>query len=320
VKSVEQVMEEVKALHALGARQVFLVDDNFIGNKNVAKDLLRELGVWSREHRHPISFQTEVSLNVAQDDELLKLMQEANFTTIFIGIESPRVESLQESKKHQNTRGDMIADIRKIHDHGIQVQAGMIVGFDADDPTIFEEQLRFIQEARISVSMTGMLQAMPKTPLYDRVKNEGRLVAESTGDQFVFSNIVPKSMSRVDLYRGYRDLIGELYDFGNYRRRTMEFLLHRGDQVNGGRDIKASDLRLLWRMLVQTVFRASPARARFTLRLLFETLARRPQAFKEACSFAVTHKALSEYMDALARNLDVAIEKMQADGSARLAS
>jgi len=120
-------------------------------------------------------------------------------------------------------------------------------------------------------------------------------------------------MSRLDLYRGYRWLIRELYDFDKYRKRTMEFLLHRGSQANSGR-IAARDLVLLWRVLRQTVFGARPARARFTLRLMLETLIRRPRAFKEACSFAVTHKAMAEYMERLGRKLDVAIEQLEADG------
>ncbi len=312
VKSVPQVMAEIEEIHRLGGRQCFLVDDNFIGNKNVAKAFLRELAAWSASHGHPMSFQTEVSLNVAHDEELLGLMRAANFTTIFIGIESPRAASLEETGKHQNTRGDMLEDIRRIQSYGLQVQAGMIVGFDADDHTIFEDQLRFIQEARIPISMTGMLQAMPKTPLHARVSREGRLVAESTGDQFVFSNIVPKGMSRLDLYRGYRRLIRELYDFDNFRRRTADFLMTRGAQVNQGR-IEPRDLVLLWRVLRHTVFRADRARRRFSLRLMAGTLWRRPQAFKEACSFALTHKAMAEYMEQLGAKLDVAIAALEAE-------
>jgi radical SAM superfamily enzyme YgiQ (UPF0313 family) len=162
-KSVEQVMTEIRECHRLGAKQVFVVDDNFIGNKKLAKELLREMARWGRENGYPIDFNTEVSLNLAQDDELLELMREAHFTTVFIGIESPRKASLQETKKTQNMRGDLVENVRKIHGYGIQVQAGMIVGFDNDDESIFEDQLRFIQEARIPVSMTGLLQAMPKT-------------------------------------------------------------------------------------------------------------------------------------------------------------
>jgi radical SAM superfamily enzyme YgiQ (UPF0313 family) len=308
-KSVEQVMREVRECHRLGARQVFIVDDNFIGNKKLAKELLRELARFGSENGYPMSFQTEASLNVAQDEELLALLRAANFTTIFIGIESPRKASLAESKKTQNMRGDLVANVRRVQAYGIQVQAGMIVGFDHDDASIFEEQLRFIQEARIPVSMTGMLQAMPKTPLYDRIEREGRLITESTGDQFVLSNIVPSLMSRRALYEGYRWLAEQLYDFGNYRERTLAFLLNRGSQVPRGLNLQAGDLRRLAKVLRDTVLRGGPRRAWFTLSLLGTTLLRRPSVFKEAVSFAIVHKAFYEYMRQLQTLLDTAVRE-----------
>jgi radical SAM superfamily enzyme YgiQ (UPF0313 family) len=309
-KSVEQVMAEVRECHRLGAEQVFVVDDNFIGNKKLAKELLRAMAAWGREHGYPIDFNTEVSLNVAQDDELLELMRSANFTTVFIGIESPRKSSLEESKKIQNMRGDLVESVRKVHSYGIQVQAGMIVGFDHDDEEIFEEQLRFIQEARIPVSMTGMLQAMPKTPLYYRVEKEGRLLEESTGDQFVLSNIRPKSMSRRVLYEGYRHLVDQLYDFDNYRKRTQAFLLHRGGQIHRGANIRPGDIGRFLRILGDNVVRGGPRRAWFTLSLLATTLVRRPSAFKDAVSFAVIHRAFYDYMHKLGRRLDTAIGEL----------
>ena len=134
-------------------------------------------------------------------------MRQANFTTIFIGIESPRAESLQETHKTQNLRESILDSVHRIQRAGIEVMAGMIVGFDHDDPSIFEEQFRFIQDARIPVSMTGMLNALPKTPLHERLKAAGRLIAESVGDQFVFTNIVPQGMSRTELYEGYQRLL-----------------------------------------------------------------------------------------------------------------
>ncbi len=310
-KTPDQVMREIEECHRLGARQVFIVDDNFIGNKKLAKDLLRRMAEWGERNGFPMDFNTEVSLNVAQDDELLALMRAARFTTIFIGIESPRKDSLKETHKTQNIRGDLVESVRKIHSYGIQVQAGMIVGFDHDDATIFEEQLRFIQDARIPVSMTGMLQAMPKTPLHDRMAKEGRLVSESTGDQFVFSNIFPKSMSRLELYKGYRALIGDLYDFENYRKRTLDFLMHKGEQVAQGIHLQAGELHTLGRILWQTVLRAGPRRAWFTLSLLGATLVRRPSVLKDAVSFAIVHKAFHEYMEALARHLDFAIAEIE---------
>jgi len=169
-KSVPQVMAEVKEIYRLGLRQIFVVDDNFIGNKREAKELLKAITEWQKAHGYAVEFMTEVSLNVAQDDELLRLMKQANFGTIFVGIESPRVASLEETKKHQNVREDILTSVHRIQKAGIQVMAGMIVGFDNDDPSIFDEQFQFIQDARIPISMTGMLNAMPKTPLYARLK------------------------------------------------------------------------------------------------------------------------------------------------------
>jgi radical SAM superfamily enzyme YgiQ (UPF0313 family) len=311
-KSVAQVMAEIEECHRLGAKQIFLVDDNFIGNKKLAKDLLRAVAEWSSARGHPIHFNTEVSLNVAQDDELLALLRGAHFTTVFIGIESPRPASLQETKKTQNLRGDLVASVRKVQAYGIQVQAGMIVGFDNDDPAIFEEQLRFIQEARIPVSMTGMLQAMPKTPLHARVAAEGRLLGDSTGDQFVFSNILPRSMTRLELYRGYRELVTKLYDFRIFRERAVAYLLGKGAEVTHDLAIGRAELRLLSRILWRTVVRASPRRAWFTLSLLATALLRRPSVFADAVTLAVIHKALYDYVRVLRRHLDKAIAELEA--------
>ena len=316
VKSVPQVMAEIEECHRLGAQQVFLVDDNFIGNKKLAKELLREIAVWSERHDYPMYFNTEVSLNVAQDDELLELLRDANFTTIFIGIETPRKSSLQETKKTQNMRGDLVENVRKIQSYGIHVQAGMIVGFDNDDESIFEEQLRFIQDARIPVSMTGMLQAMPKTPLHDRMAAEGRLISESTGDQFVFSNILPKAMSRIELYKGYRRLIADLYEFRNYRARTLEFIVNRGMRVGKEVRIRNQELRLAARVLRDTVLAAGPRRAWFTLSLMAQTLWKRPDRLADALTFAIVHKALYEYMQALDGHLERVIGEIEAAAGA----
>jgi radical SAM superfamily enzyme YgiQ (UPF0313 family) len=318
-KSVEQVMAEIEECHRLGAKQVFLVDDNFIGNKKLAKDLLRAIATWSGAHGHPMHFNTEVSLNVAQDEELLELLRAAHFTTVFIGIESPRPASLVETKKTQNLRGDLVGSVRKVQSYGIQVQAGMIVGFDHDDSTIFEEQLRFIQDARIPVSMTGMLQAMPKTPLHARVAAEGRLIGESTGDQFVFSNILPRSMTRLELYRGYRELVTRLYDFRVYRRRSMDYLFGKGSEVASQTRLGGADMLLFMRIMWRTVLRASPRRAWFTLSLLASTLLRRPSVFVDAVSLAVIHQALYDYVRALRPHLDRAIAELEAREAAPVA-
>jgi hypothetical protein len=239
---------------------------------------------------------TEVTLNVAQDDELLRLMREANFTTIFVGIESPRAASLEETHKTQNLRADILDSVHRIQRAGMEVMAGMIVGFDHDDPTIFAEQFDFIQDAHIPVSMTGMLNAMPKTPLHKRLADAGRLIAQSVGDQFVFTNIVPQGMSRLQLYEGYRDLLRRLYSYRHYRRRAMRLILTKGHQARTKLVASRQDLRIFARVLWTCILRASPARAWMTMSLLLETALRRPRALRDAVTFALVHKHLYEYM------------------------
>jgi hypothetical protein len=156
--------------------------------------------------------------------------------------------------------------------------------------------------------MTGMLQALPKTPLHSRLAKERRLLHETNGDQFAFSNIVPAKMSRQRLYEGYRWLVSQLYDFDNYRRRTLAFLLHRGAQIHRGNNFRRGDLGRLRRVLIATLVRGGPRRAWFTLRLLGATLLRRPSVFKEAVSFAVVHQAFHDYVERLASELDRVIQ------------
>jgi radical SAM superfamily enzyme YgiQ (UPF0313 family) len=315
-KSVPQVMAEIQEIHRLGLRQIFVVDDNFIGNKGEAKALLNAIAEWQTAHGYAVEFMTEVSLNVAQDDELLRRLKLANFTIIFVGIESPRVASLEETKKHQNVREDILTSVHRIQKAGIQVLAGMIVGFDNDDPSIFEEQFQFIQDARIPISMTGMLNALPKTPLYTRLKGEGRLIAESVGDQFVFTNIIPKGMSRLELYEGYQRLLNRLYAYGNYRRRAMALILHKGGVLHsryfGTREDVGVFLRILWTCILL----ASPRRAWLTLSLIVETMLRRPRALREAVTLALLHKHLYEYVRETSRQLQALIEELKTGAGA----
>ena len=228
-KSVEQVMGEIRECHRLGAqpglhrrrqlhrqpeaRQGAAAGDGTLGSRE------RSIPSTSTPRSPSTSRVTTSSSSCCATPTSRRSSS---------GSRARGRESLAETGKTQNMRGDLVENVRKIHSYGIQVQAGMIVGFDHDDEAIFEEQLRFVQEARIPVSMTGMLQAMPKTPLYERVEKEGRLLNECGGDQFVLSNILPLQMSRSALYRGYRWLVDELYDFQNYKERTLAFLMHRG--------------------------------------------------------------------------------------------
>jgi radical SAM superfamily enzyme YgiQ (UPF0313 family) len=310
-KSVPQVMAEVQNLHHLGIHNIFVVDDNFIGNKKEAKDLLRALTEWQQAHHYPIEFMTEVTLNIAQDDELLHLMRQANFTTIFVGIETPRAASLQETHKMQNLRGSLLDSVHRIQQAGMEVMAGMIVGFDHDDPSIFDEQFRFIQEARIPISMTGLLNAIPKTPLYQRLQQAGRLIAESVGDQFVFTNVIPQGMTRVQLYQGYKRLLQRLYSYRHYRRRSMQLILNRGTQFQTHLVASGQDIGIFFRVLWTCILRASPGRAWLTLSLMAETALRRPRAMRDAITFALLHKHLYEYMRDTCKQLDRLVKEIE---------
>jgi radical SAM superfamily enzyme YgiQ (UPF0313 family) len=305
------MMVEIRELHRLGIRNVFVVDDNFIGNKQEAKDLLTVLAEWQRAHGYPIELMTEVTLNVAQDEELLRLMREANFTAVFVGIESPRAASLRETHKTQNLRESVLASVHRIHAAGIEVMAGMIVGFDHDDPAIFEEQFRFIQEAHIPISMTGMLNAVPKTPLYERLKRAGRLTQDWVGDQFVFTNIVPQGMSSLQLYEGYRGLLRRLYGYRNYRRRAKQLILSRGPTEQRRLAGLGQDLRTFARVIWHCILRASPRRAWMTLSLLAWTVVRRPGRLRDAVTLSLMHKHMYGYMRTTCRRLGDAVREMK---------
>jgi radical SAM superfamily enzyme YgiQ (UPF0313 family) len=207
-KNPQQVLEELDDMRRVGFFSCFIVDDNFIGNKKAAKELLHLIIPWQEKHGYPLRLTTEASINLADDPELLELLYQANFRSVFIGIETPRAASLKETKKFQNTRGDSLeAKLARIRNAGMEVSAGFIVGFDNDDGSIFEDQFRFIQENGILLAMVGMLTAVPKTPLYERLKKEGRLRLDDPN-----CNIVPKKMTHSELQQKYWELLKRLYD------------------------------------------------------------------------------------------------------------
>jgi radical SAM superfamily enzyme YgiQ (UPF0313 family) len=207
VKDADQFITELDDMRKTGFHSVFIVDDNFIGNKKKAKELLAKLVPWMEEHAYPLRLTTEASIDLADDPELLDLMYRANFRSVFIGIETPRLESLTETKKFQNVRGDSLdAKLARIQAAGLDINAGFIVGFDSDDKAIFEDQFQFIQSNGITLAMVGMLQAIPTTPLYKRLEQEGRLFEEDAN-----CNFFPKQMTRDELKAGYWELVKRLY-------------------------------------------------------------------------------------------------------------
>ncbi len=218
VKDPDQLVAELDDMRKAGFHSAFIVDDNFIGDKKKAKALLAKLIPWMEEHGYPLRLTTEASIDLAEDAELLDMMYRANFRSVFIGIETPRLDSLNETKKFQNVRGDSLgAKLERIQRAGLDINAGFIVGFDSDDRAIFEDQFQFIQENGITLAMVGMLQAIPKTPLYDRLKRDGRLVEEDPS-----CNFVPKQMTRDELRKGYWELVTRLYTPEAYLERYFK--------------------------------------------------------------------------------------------------
>ncbi len=214
IKSCEQVGRELDELRKLNVTNVFFVDDNLIGNKPQAKKLMSYLRNYQLEHNYTFLFGTEASLNLAQDDELLELFKGANFGWVFIGIESPDEESLKETLKFQNTRSDILSSIQHVYSYGIEVLAGFIIGFDNDTVKTFDLQYNFIQNSGIQAAMIGLLTAVPKTPLYERLEKDGRLIKEASGtdNTKLGTNLIPKHMSYEEMVEGYRNLYYRLLD------------------------------------------------------------------------------------------------------------
>ncbi len=225
VKTPAQFIAELDAVRATGWRGgIFVVDDNFIGNREKTKALLRSIIDWRAATRSDVSFTTEATINLVDDPELLDLFVAAGFKKVFIGIESPQEESLRECRKVQNTKRDLIAAIRLLHNRGVEVMGGFIVGFDNDSESIFERQRRFIQEAGVVTAMVGMLTALPGTRLFTRLTREGRMLGNSTGNNLdAILNFIPSLDSGV-LTQGYRRLVKELYTPREYYRRVLNFL------------------------------------------------------------------------------------------------
>jgi hypothetical protein len=236
-KSTAQVGRELDALRGLGVHNVFFVDDNLIGNKPAAKELMRFLAAYQSGHGYRFQFGTEASLNLAQDVELLGLFREANFGWVFMGIESPDEASLKETFKFQNTRQDLLTSVRIIYAHGIDVFAGFIIGFDNDTTDSFARQERFIMDAGIQAAMIGLLQAMPRTPLYQRLQADGRLIAEAdaSDNSKLGTNVIPRRMTMEQMVAGYRDLHRRLFDDRGIAARVRSKLEHLRNPVTAVR-------------------------------------------------------------------------------------
>ena len=231
-KSPEQVVEELDSLYRLGWRgRVFLVDDNFIGNKRDAMNLLPKLAEWQRARGYPFTLSTEASANLARMDQLMDAMIEAGFDTVFVGIESPNPRTLLKTKKPQNTckhqENYLFNAVRKIQQHGMQVQGGFILGLDGDDEGVFDAQIEFIQATGIPVAPVYLLTALKGTDMYERMKSENRLLEAPIGTNAMPLNFKPEMEYRT-LIEGYVRVIASLYDptLENYFRRCLALFRH----------------------------------------------------------------------------------------------
>ena len=226
-KTPRQVLAELEAIRHLGWRgEIMFVDDNFIGNKSVAKKMLLEIGTWQRSHGYPFRFNTQASVNLAQEPELMSLMIKANMDGVFLGIETPSYDSLRECEKIQNQAVDLKEAVRTIQRHGIVVSSGFIIGFDSDPDSIFDDQVRFIEQAAIPTAMVGLLSAGPGTRLFDRLRREGRLLGLPSGNNTADSgalNFITK-MNREKLIEGYRSVLQRLYEPKAYYSRVLSCL------------------------------------------------------------------------------------------------
>ena len=221
-KSNQQVLAEFDALYELKWRgTVFIVDDNFIGNKKNVRKLLPELAKWQKARGYPFSLITESSLNLADDEALLASMRDAGFRRVFIGIETPVEESLHEAQKSQN-RGDLLNSVKTIQSYGMEVMAGFIVGFDNDPVDIFQRQIDFIRRSSIPLAMVGLLNALPDTQLWKRLEREGRLLGEASGNNTVCTFNFKTRMDPAFLVQGYQTIMRTIYSPREYYERVLD--------------------------------------------------------------------------------------------------
>jgi len=286
-KDTNQLLGELEALYNKGWRgSVFIVDDNFIGNKIKLKNaILPALINWLKEKNYPFSFSAEASINLSDDEELMRLMGEAGFNAVFVGIETPNEESLSECNKSQNKGRDLVASVKKIQNYGLEVRGGFIVGFDSDPPSIFESQISFIQRSGIVTAMVGLLNAPRGTRLYQRLKKENRLLTDMSGDNADCSiNFIPK-MNYETLINGYKKILSTIYSPKPYYERIRIFLKeYKPQQVRAERlqfhHIEAV-IKSTWVLGVKEKGR------RYYWRLIVWTLLRRPRSFPASLTLAI---------------------------------
>jgi radical SAM superfamily enzyme YgiQ (UPF0313 family) len=251
-KSTHQILAEFDVLRDLGWRStVFVVDDNFIGNKKNVRQLLPEMAKWQKANGYPFKLTTESSVNLADDEPLLVSMRDAGFQSVFLGIETPVAESLKEAQKSQN-RGNLLDQVKKIQSCGLEVMAGFIVGFDNDPEDVFERQIDFIRKSAIPLAMVGLLNAVPETQLWRRLEREGRLLGEASGNNTLCALNFKTRMDPALLIQGYQTIMRTLYSPREYYERVLDSMRRTARQISAPQHYRLiSHLPSLTRILLQ---------------------------------------------------------------------
>ncbi len=315
-KTVEQVLAELDQLLAAGWREsVFIVDDNFIGNKARAKELLRAMAEWRRETAARFDFITEASLNLADDPELMQLMKDAGFRSVFLGVETPDESGLIASNKLQNTRRSLLESVATIQSYGMQVMGGFILGFDTDKEDIFERMVEFIQKSGIPIAMVGLLQAMPGTQLFHRLRREGRIVDAGGGNNTFCDrlNFLPR-MDSAKLVEGYHHVLKKIYSCETYYDRVKIYLSRAHPKPAKGATTKAKKLL------------SPPVLTRYNVRALIHSMVRQGVLGRHQWSYwkflaaavtkyrrcfaaAVTLAVMGHHFQVMTRKLSKAMDK-----------
>ncbi len=325
-KTFAQLEKELQKVYELGYRgQLGIVDDNFIGNKKAVKELLPQLIEWQKQRDFPFDFSTEASLNLSDDDELMDLMEEAGFTWLFTGIETPDKDALLAAKKHQNTHRSIPESIHKINRHGMIVMAGYIVGFDGEKPDIAERILENIEQTNIAVNMVGLMLAVPNTQLTRRLKAEGRLdedfetPTDTTGDQCVSGLNFTTTRPRLDILKDYGKIVMEILKPEKYFSRALRSSLmlrttkrrQHYSLLNIFKDAKGF-LSLTAQMM------SKPSTGYHYWRVLITTLLKNPKAFRDALSLMALYLHFQNFRDVILQRLDADVKKLERDGDPRM--
>jgi radical SAM superfamily enzyme YgiQ (UPF0313 family) len=303
-KTGQQTVDELEALYRHGWRgSLFIVDDNFIGNKKKLKaETLPAMIKWSKQKKYPFTFFTEASINLADDNDLMELMTEAGFNRVFIGIETPNEESLAECNKVQNSHRDLAAAVKNIQNHGFEVQGGFILGFDSDPTSIFRKQIQFIQKTGIVTAMVGLLNAPNGTKLYNRLKKENRLIKDFSGDNTDFSmNFTPR-MKYETLVAGYKHVLDTIYSPRHYYERVVAFLKeYKPKKTAGISQLRFSHIisliKSLWLLGVINKGRS------YFWRLLISTLLKRPRHLPLSIGLSVSGFHFRKVAEGYSKNL-----------------